>query len=92
MSEGDGLHLPLSFTLTPMDNAGNKQTKRSVSGTLQSNGTDLSLNTEISAESSELYRLDWIWPPVGNDREDTRIGSGTEHTYILNMKIHAEES
>lgn len=92
MSEGDGLHLPLSFTLTPMDNAGNKQTKRSVSGTLQSNGTDLSLNTEISAESSELYRLDWIWPLVGNDREDTRIGSGTEHTYILNMKIHAEES
>lgn len=92
MSEGDGLHLPLSFTLTPLDNAGNKQTKRSVSGTLQRNGTDLRLNTEISAESSELYRLDWIWPPEGNDSEDTRIGSGTEHTYILNMKIHAEES
>ena len=92
MSEGDGLHLPLSFTLTPLNNAGNKQTKRSVSGTMQRNGTDLRLNTEIYAESSELYRLDWIWPPEGNDREDTRIGSGTEHTYILNMKIHAEES
>lgn len=84
------LHLPLAFTLTPLDESGNKLTEAAVRGTLSSTG-GLSLKAEVAAKAVVGYQLDWVWPAEGNDALDTRIGSGDNLTYFLSMIIHAEQ-
>lgn len=83
------VHLPLSFTLTPLDAKGNKLTGKAVSGSL--NGSAITLSAAIAAGDAVTYRLDWVWPPEGNNKKDTIAGSGRNLTYTLAMKIHAEE-
>ncbi len=88
LSEGK-VHLPLMFTLTPLDSHGNKITSKAVTGALNGNG--MILSTTIAADSSVTYCLDWVWPFKGNDEKDTTAGSGADLTYTLFMKIRAEE-
>lgn len=92
LTEGKDLHLPLEFTLTPVGETGKKLEKQSVTGDLSSENDVLTLDTEIGANTSRTYRLDWKWPFDGNDEEDTRIGSGSNLKYTLSMKLYAEES
>ena len=85
----NGVHLPLTFTLTPLDAQGNPITEKAASGSL--NGNSLTLNAAMAAGDTVTYRLDWVWPFEGNDEKDTDAGGGTNLTYTLLMKIHAEE-
>lgn len=84
------LHLPLAFTLTPVDEGGNKLAEGAVSGTLSTKG-GLSLKAEVGAKAIAGYQLDWVWPAEGNDALDTQIGSGDNLAYFLSMIIHAEQ-
>ena len=88
LSEKD-VHLPLTFTVTPLDNNGRKIEEKAVSGTL--GGKSITLNTAIAAQSTATYRLEWSWPFSGNDSKDTVAGSGPIRVYTLYMNIHAEE-
>lgn len=83
------VHLPLSFTLTPLDAKGNKLSGKAVSGSLDGNG--ITLNATVGAGDAVTYRLDWVWPSKGNNEKDTIAGSGANRIYTLFMKIHAEE-
>lgn len=89
LSETD-MHLPLSFTLTPLDENGNQLSKLAVSGSLKNNNV-MTLKGRIGAKTSTVYRLDWKWPVAGNDAEDTKAGlSGG--SYKLSLRIHAEDN
>ena len=87
-----GLHLPLAFTLTPLDSSGRSSMEgEAVDGSLTAGG-GLALSTVVAGQAVAGYRLDWEWPAEGNDALDTKIGSGRNLAYMLTMKIHAEES
>ena len=83
------VHLPLSFTLTPLDAHGHKISGKAAAGSLKGDG--ITLNTAIEAGSAVTYRLDWVWPAEGNDETDTVAGSGAGLSYTLSMTIRAEE-
>lgn len=90
LAEG-GLHLPLAFTLTPLDAEGKKLSGQAVSGSLSANG-GLVLETDIAGDDSAIYRLDWEWPLEGNDAVDTKAGTAEHLVYLLSMTIRAEET
>lgn len=90
LTEASELHLPLNFTLTPVDESGRMTDEKAVSGSLASGKRDMGLDTVIKGNGQQSYRLDWQWPLNGNDREDTAAGS-TGGTYMLSLTIHAEE-
>lgn len=84
----DQMHLPLEFTLTPLDSKGKKQEARAVEGTLTKKS--LELKTNVPANGTVTYQLDWNWPLEGNDRLDTKAGI-TGGIYTLSLQINAEE-
>lgn len=85
IAEEEGVpHVPLKFTLHPQG-----KNRDGVSGSLEL-GKVLTLQTVISAKSSEVYELDWEWPYEGNDKLDTAAGSQGGQ-YTLKLTIHAEE-
>lgn len=86
LSEKD-LHLPLEFTLTPLDADGDKRTGQEVTGVL-SDGA-LELKSMIQAEEQITYRLDWVWPYEGRNAMDTIAGINGG-TYTLELHIHAQ--
>lgn len=88
LTEGS-VHIPLKFTLTPLDKKNRKLTDRSVKGTVV-NGA-LILEGTVTAGSETTYQLDWEWPFDGNDEMDTAAGRDGGK-YILNIQILAEES
>lgn len=90
LTEASKLHLPLIFTLTPLDEEGHMVDEKAVSGSLAGEKTDMLLETAVKGKGQERYRLDWQWPLNGNDIEDTAAGSAGG-TYILSLTIHAEE-
>lgn len=89
LTEGSDRHLPLDFTLTPK--AGTKlwQRGQAVHGTLKGYETELKLRTEIDAGSETDFRLEWEWPPDGNDGEDTVSGLESGE-YILTLTLNAQ--
>lgn len=82
--EADSPYLPLVFTLQPYQKTGD-----SVSGTLTQD-QPLTLKSEIEADSTLIYRLDWQWPlDSGMDEADTQAGK-QGGTYKLNLTLHLE--
>lgn len=90
MEESSALHLPLKFTLTPLDAKGNKIKNQSITGSFIE-GETIKLKTTVTSKSAVTYRLDWEWPFHDNDTTDTQIGIGSNKTYMIAMVIHAEE-
>ena len=88
LTEGS-VHIPLKFTLTPLDKKNRKLTDRSVKGNVV-NGA-LVLEGTVTAGAETTYQLDWEWPFDGNDEMDTAAGRDGGK-YILNIQILAEES
>lgn len=86
-----GLHVPLAFTLTPLDADGRRLADQAVAGSLSARG-GLALHAAVAGHAIAGYRLDWVWPAEGNDAVDTAIGSGESLVYLLSVTIHAEES
>lgn len=84
----DDLHLPLEFTLTPLDQQGNKIQTKAVTGSLI-NGS-LTLEHILNAETRTTYQLDWNWPKEGNDALDTKAGMQAG-TYLLKLQVRASE-
>ena len=83
----DRLHIPLKFTLTPLDAQGHKSGK-GVAGSVV-NGT-LVLESSIGAKTESDYQLDWEWPLEGSDKADTSAGlDGGD--YIMSIQILAKE-
>jgi len=89
MTEGDDLHLPLSFTLTPQTGSQRQRRSNAVSGSLSGNKSKLTLTAEMEAGEEMDFVLDWEWPPDGNDKEDTDAGR-KNGDYKLTLTIHAE--
>lgn len=87
ITEGEN-HLPLKFKLTSMkSNGGNPASAKG--GSLEGYHSILELNTAVDAASETDFRLDWEWPPDGNNREDTEAGK-KGGDYMLTLTIHAE--
>lgn len=90
LTEATSLHLPLIFTLTPLDGDGNKLEEDAVSGGLAKDKKEITLENAVNGNGIQKYRLDWQWPLNGNDAEDTAAGNAGG-TYMLSLSIHAEE-
>lgn len=84
----DDLHLPLEFTLTPLDQQGKKIQSKAVTGNLI-NGS-LTFEHMLSAGTKTTYQLDWNWPREGNDAMDTKAGMQAG-TYLLKLQVRASE-
>lgn len=84
-------HLPLVFTLTPVDADGRATGDKVASGSLSADG-GLAMKTDIDGNSVVGYRLDWAWPAEGNDALDTQAGSNDDLAYLLSMTIRAEQA
>lgn len=91
LSEGKQLHLPLQFTLTPLNAKGEKQTALAVKGAFRDGSATLELATGIDGKDTVTYQLDWVWPfESGDDPADTRLGEAGG-LYTLYLNIYAEE-
>lgn len=81
----DRLHIPLKFTLTPL-NADESKAGDGVTGFLAYD--TLVLGGSIEARAETAYQLDWEWPAEGNDEADTAAGAAGGD-YIVNVRILA---
>lgn len=91
LSEGKQVHLPLSFTLTPLNARGEKQNDLAVKGSFRDGSTTLELAAGIDGRDTVTYQLDWVWPfESGDDAADTQLGEAGG-LYTLHLQIYAEE-
>lgn len=91
LSEGKQVHLPLQFTLTPLNAKGEKQNALAVKGSFQNGSATLDLAAGIGGRDTVTYQLDWVWPfESGDDQADTRLGEAGG-LYTLYLQIYAEE-
>lgn len=91
LSEGKQIHLPLQFTLTPLNAKGEKQNALAVKGSFQDGSATLKLAAGIDGKDTVTYQLDWVWPfESGDDAADTRLGEAGG-LYTLYLQIYAEE-
>lgn len=51
----------------------------------------VSLPRELDREEENRCRIEWEWPPDGDDAVDTALGQLADRTYILELTIRAED-
>lgn len=81
------LHIPLEFSLTPLDAQGD-ETQDGIAGSIADKA--LVLESSIKAGEETVYRLDWKWPFDGSDGVDTAAGMDGG-VYRIILKIFAKE-
>ncbi len=83
----ESFHIPLEYRI-----ATDELIPRGLTGwqTASLGAPAVSDKVPMAARGEQRFRIEWRWPPDGNDAEDTALGQRDDRTYTLKLTIKVE--